>query len=133
MIFVDTGAWVAQFSKRDQYYQKGAGIFRKLQKERARLATSGPVLYETITFLTREVSPATAIRAGRQILGWESLFILRPDASDETAALAFMEKFAEHPIGFVDCLSFALMRRHHIPDAFTFDRHFELAGYQLVV
>ena len=83
MIFVDTGAWVAQFSKRDQYYQKGTEIFRKLQKQKARLVTSGPVLYETIIFLTREVSPATAVRAGRQILDWKSLFVLRPDANSK--------------------------------------------------
>jgi predicted nucleic acid-binding protein len=33
---------------------------------------------------------------------------------------------------FVDCLSFALMRRHRIKTAFAFDRHFEIAGFKLL-
>ncbi len=131
MIFVDTGAWVTQFSQRDQYHERGARFFARLHDERTQLATSTPVLYETITFLTREVCAATAIRAGLQISGWKSLRLLRPDASDETAALGIMKKFSDHPIGFVDCLSFALMRRSRISTAFTFDRHFELAGFSL--
>jgi predicted nucleic acid-binding protein len=47
---------------------------------------------------------------------------------------AWVARFSrrDQSIGFVDCLSFALMRRHRIPAAFTFDRHFELAGFPLV-
>jgi uncharacterized protein len=131
MIFVDTGAWVTQFSRRDQYHKRGAQFFTRLHDERTQLATSTPVLYETVTFLTRQVGAATAIRAGRQISGWKSLRLLRPEASDEIKALAIMEKFSDHPIGFVDCLSFALMHRSRISTAFTFDRHFELAGFLL--
>lgn len=131
MIFVDTGAWIAQFSKRDQYHERGVQFFKKLHDRQGQLATSIPVLYETITFLTREVGPATALKAGRQIFGWKSLRLIRPEVADENEALRIMEKFSDHPIGFVDCLSFALMRHHRIATAFTFDRHFELAGFSI--
>lgn len=132
MIFVDTGAWITQFNSRDQYHRRGTGLFARLRRDRIPLATSTPVLYETITFLTREVGVATAIKAGQQIAGWKSLHLIRPEPGDESAALTIMAKFADHPIGFVDCLSFALMRREHIRAAFTFDRHFETAGFQIL-
>ncbi|NLT71639.1 MAG: PIN domain-containing protein [Verrucomicrobiaceae bacterium] len=129
MIFVDTGAWISQFSKRDQYHKEGATTFKGLQNRQVHLATSIPVIYETLTFLTREVGPETAIEAGRQIFGWKSLCLIRPDADDENKALKIMEKFSDHPIGFVDCLSFVLIRRHRIDTAFTFDRHFAIVGF----
>jgi predicted nucleic acid-binding protein len=131
MIFVDTGAWITQFSKRDQYYQLGVERFARLYKEKKALATSAPVLYETITFLTRELGVPTGIRAGKQIAAWKSLLIIRPSPEDERAALDIMARFADQPIGFVDCLSFALMRRERISAAFTFDRHFEIAGFSI--
>src|SRR5690606_5825090 len=115
-------------SKRDQYHERGVLFFKKLHDQRTQLATSTPVLYETLTFLTRAMGPATAIKAGRQIFGWKSLRLIRPQPADDSEALGIMEKFSDHPIGFVDCLSFAVMRRHRIATAFTFDRHFELAG-----
>ncbi len=39
------------------------------------------------------------------------------------------EKYADQRVSFTDCISFVLMRRHKIRQVFSFDRHFELAGF----
>lgn len=96
------------------------------------MVTSDSVFVETITFLARNVSPTAAVEAGRFLHGWNELTILRATMEDEAAAIDLLDKFADQSIGFVDCLSFALMRRHRIPTAFTFDRHFELAGFTVI-
>ena len=57
------------------------------------------------------------------------LTILRPDAADERAALALFRKLSDQEVSFTDCVSFALMRRHKLARAFTFDRHFAAAGF----
>lgn len=59
------------------------------------------------------------------------LTILRPDVSDESAALDLFRKFADQKVSFTDCVSFALMRRHRLKKAFTFDRHFAGAGFEV--
>ncbi len=41
-------------------------------------------------------------------------------------------KFAGQKVSFTDCVSFSLMRRHGLNRAFTFDRHFADAGFELV-
>lgn len=132
MIFVDTGAWVARFSRRDQYHKRAAEIWAKLKTSNERVITSDSVFAETVTLLDRNVSPLAAVEAGRYLHGWNKLAILRAVKEDEAAALEFLRKFTGQSIGFVDCLSFALMRRHRITTAFSFDRHFELAGFPLL-
>ena len=132
MIFVDTGAWLAQFSKRDQYHAKALRSWQKLHTDKVHLVTSSPVLVETITLIAREINHSTAVRIGKQIYGWRSLTILRPVEEDEVLALAILDKFSDQKIGFVDCLSFALMRRYGIKTAFAYDRHFKTAGFELV-
>ena len=59
------------------------------------------------------------------------LRILRPDVSDEQAALLLFEKFADQKVSFTDCISFAMMRTAGISSAFTFDRHFQSAGFSV--
>jgi len=132
MIFVDTGAWVARFSRRDQYHKRAAATWARLKASNERIITSDSVFVETVSLLGRNVSPFAAVEAGRFLQEWNKLTILRATKDDERAALDLLDKFADQSIGFVDCLSFALMRRHRIPAVFSFDRHFELAGFPLV-
>jgi predicted nucleic acid-binding protein len=130
MIFVDTGAWVARFSRRDQYQRRAIDLWAKLKESNARIVTSDSVFAETITLVGRKIGAAAAVEAGRFLHYWSALTVLRATREDETAALALLAKFGDQSVGFVDCLSFALMRRHGITTAFTFDRHFELAGFR---
>jgi predicted nucleic acid-binding protein len=39
--------------------------------------------------------------------------------------------FGDQAVSFTDALSFAVMRRMRIERAFSFDRHFALAGFEL--
>jgi predicted nucleic acid-binding protein len=41
-----------------------------------------------------------------------------------------MERYADQQVSYTDCISFRLMRDHRIDTVFTFDRHFELAGFR---
>jgi predicted nucleic acid-binding protein len=89
----------------------------KLKASTERIVTSDSVFAETITLLGRQVSPLAAVEAGRFLQEWNKLTILRATKDDEASALDLLDKFADQSIGFVDCLSFALMRRHRIPAA----------------
>jgi hypothetical protein len=131
MIFVDTGAWVARFSVRDQYHKRAAATWARLKGSNEQIVTSDSVFVETISLLGRKVSPLAAMEAGRFLQGWNKLTILRATRDDEAVALGLLGKFADQSVGFVDCLSFALMRRHRIATAFSYDRHFVLAGFPL--
>jgi predicted nucleic acid-binding protein len=129
VIFIDTGAFVARFIAKDQYHQKANRAWKSLEREKERLTTSNFVLDETLTLLARRTSYSFAAERGEAIFASSILAILRPEASDEVAALALFRKLADQEVSFTDCVSFALMRRHRVTRAFTFDRHFETAGF----
>ena len=129
MIFVDTGAFLARHLSRDQHHASATAAWAKLAAQKARLVTSNFVIDETLTLLARRVDPAFAVQRGRALYESRSLTILRPDASDEVAALERMHKLGDHDVGFTDAISFVLMARHGLTTAFTFDRHFADAGF----
>ena len=58
--------------------------------------------------------------------------VVQSTRADELDAILWMRKYADQDISFTDCVSFALMRRHRIRAAFTFDRHFKLAGFEVI-
>jgi len=131
LIFIDTGAFLARYVKRDAYHKRACQAWRQLESEAPRLLTSSFVLDELFTLLGRRASYSFAAQRGRQLLASRRLEILRPGAENELAALRLFEKFADQQVSFTDCISFVLMSERRIRRAFSFDGHFSLAGFEL--
>ena len=127
MIFVDSGAFLGRLIKRDQHHTSAVLGWKQLRRD---VVTSNLVIAETLTLLGRWIDHEFAAAWGRDAMTLATWEVLRPDHGDEIEALEMFEKFADERIGFADCVSFALMRKHGIRQAFTFDRHFEDAGFE---
>lgn len=131
MIFVDTGAFIARYVKRDQYHSRATAAWKQLAKKPVPLLTSSFVLDETITLLARRTSYDFAAARARSLLSSAVLTVLRPDAKDELTALDQFESFADQQVSYTDAISFVLMKRRGLKRVFGFDRHFALAGFEL--
>ena len=115
----------------DQYHQQAIAFWDDIRKKRESLFTSNFVLDETFTLLGRRAGYDFAAQRAANIYASKLLTILRPTQEDEIKAIEFFEKFAEHGVSFTDCISFVLMRREKIKRAFSFDNHFQWAGFKL--
>jgi predicted nucleic acid-binding protein len=131
VIFVDTGAFLARYIRRDSLHRKAKRMWAEIARSRTRCFTSNFVLDETITLLGRRSSYAFAAERASALFSSQALIILRPDAEDEIGAVDLLAKFADRQVSFTDCVSFVLMRRHRLQHAFTFDRHFAAAGFEV--
>lgn len=131
MIFVDTGAFLARHVAGDQHHARAAAGWERLAAERQAAFTSSLVLSETFTLLARRAGYAFAAQRARNVLDSRALTVLRSVERQEREALEWFEKFADQGVSYADCVSFILMRQHRIGRAFTFDRHFRLAGFEL--
>lgn len=129
MIFVDTGAFLAFYIKRDQYHRRAHKIFSDLPRP---FATSNHVVDELATLLGRIAGYHYAADRIDDLYGSENIEVLGSTRDDEIDAIRWMRKYADHEVSFTDCISFVLMRRAGIHAVFTFDRHFRDAGFGVV-
>lgn len=129
MIFIDTGAFLARTLRRDEHHAAVMANWPRLARERC--VTSSLIVAELCTLIERRAGAAAARSVGELLYSDSHLDVLRPTQDHDLAALALMEKLADQRVGFVDAVSFVLMRERRIRRAFAFDRHFVAAGFTL--
>lgn len=129
-IFIDTGAFLAKEIANDQHHAAAVSFWNFLDDDRVALYSSEHVLDEAMTLLARRTSYTWAAGWGQDALS-SGISWLKAEEKDWIAALRSMRKFADQGISFTDCVSFVLMRREGLRDAFGFDRHFSAAGFRL--
>ena len=129
-VFIDTCAFQAVWDAHDQFHAQADAIWQKLLTNKIELVTNAYILDETFT-LMRSRQGIIAVDIFRTMLENPSskITIKRVTIEDEQSAwLWFMRDFKR--LSFTDAVSFAMMTRLHIPTVFTFDHHFEQAGFQ---
>lgn len=132
-ILVDTGAWLAVFHRRDQYHEPAGTCLRQLRAERARLVVTDLILAELHLHLVRTAGPGRAAAHLETLKADPLLEEAFADRELQAAALAdWLQRFPDQPFTLADAVSFAAMRALRIPAAFTFDRHFAVAGFATV-
>ena len=131
MIFLDTGPLLARRLPRDSYHERALLGWDRWAKTNERLVTSNFVLGELSSLLSRHAGMTSAIDYWHDLLEAPRLDIIRADSGEELLAMGLMEKIGDPDISFTDYLSFAIMRKRHIRQAFTFDRHFAKAGFEI--
>jgi predicted nucleic acid-binding protein len=114
MIFIDTGAFLARYLRRDQHHHGAVTLWEQLVSSRENCVTSNFVLDETFTLLGRWAGYGFAVQRAKNILP--------PRHSP----------YADRHVSFTDGISFVLMKRERIDLLFSFDRHFELAGFHMI-
>jgi predicted nucleic acid-binding protein len=132
VVFADSSGFIAAFDPRDGAHTKAAAAWRQIAKAGERLVTTQLVLAETVTYLRRRGGWERSRLAGAAIL--ESPLIEIAGLADEQLAAAWRE-FVRNPdpkLSLCDAASFIVMRDRNLRRAFTLDRHFGDAGFEVV-
>ena len=126
-VFLDTVGLVAVWDRTDQWHQAAAETYLRLLQQRR------PLLTTSLIFL--ECGNATARRPYRSRVNvLRQVFIktkqlIEPTTEDIESAWTAFECGDAAQAGIVDHVSFAVMRRLGVAEAFTNDRHFTAAGF----
>ncbi len=129
MIFADTGAFVALYCINDQHHGEALLTWPRIG---AKVFTSNFVIGEVGNLLGQRLGAIPASDRLSDIFTSTSIEVIRATREDEVRALDYMRKFSDQSVSFIDGTSFSIMRRHRIKTAFTFDRHFRLAGFEII-
>jgi predicted nucleic acid-binding protein len=130
-LFVDSSAWIALRSRRDQHHAEADRLFRDALARRIPLLTTSLVIAEThrLTLFRAGVQPA---RRFLELLDESpSVTIHFPAADHHTAARGWLERLGPRPVTYTDAVSFAVMRATGCDHVLAFDQDFVAAGFTL--
>jgi predicted nucleic acid-binding protein len=131
VIFIDAGAVIARYRLSDAWNKQALQGWAELDKSNRRAFTSNLVIAESLKIVYQFAGAGWTGRIAREIIQSTKLHILRPGPAEELQAITLMEKFADQGIGFIDCVSIVLMRQRRLNSVFSFDKHFNFAGFKL--
>lgn len=124
--FVDTSFIVALFRSRERHHETASRLWRA---DDGGVLTTVGVLGETWTFLRRREHHRAATTAVRALRSSPRITVLETGRDIHDQAWQWLERHDEREYSFVDAVSFEVMRRRRISEAFAFDGDFASAGY----
>jgi predicted nucleic acid-binding protein len=126
-VFLDTVGLVALWNGADQWHAAADQAFAKIHAQRQPLVATTFVLLECGNTVARKPFRGKVCRL-RETLEQRNELVV-PTENDWTQAWTNYEQGAGGQAGIVDHVSFVVMRRLGITEAFTNDRHFQAAGF----
>ncbi len=133
LIFVDTSAWIMLINKAETYHQAAVETYNEMSK--ATFVISNLVVGETYTWLRKKVGYNKALvflKAIEEKNELNQLKIIYSEPVLEKQAVKLLKKYREHEFSYADAVSFCVMQNLNIKQAFTYDRHFIIAGFDIV-
>jgi len=127
-VFLDTVGLVALWNTSDQWHahaERAHALFRQAQSN---LVTTTHVLLECGNAVARTHLRAKLTQLRIKLL--EQNGLIDPSEDDWKQAWDVFDRGHPGDAGIVDVVSFAVMRRLGIRQAFTNDRHFTAAGFE---
>ena len=134
-VFVDTSAWIAYFSRDDEYHNAVFQAFKSAIEEKIVICTSNYVFDETVTRLLYDASWSYASRFIKfisQSVTAKSIVKLWVDEQVEVEALGVVEKYHEHKLSFTDATTVVLVKHFKIDTILSLDSDFVKLGLSVL-
>ncbi|MFH1565602.1 MAG: PIN domain-containing protein [bacterium] len=131
-IFVDTSAFIALYLIDDNFHTKAIKWLKSMEG-RATFWTTNFVLDEVYTFVRSIKNKKTSIDFAEYLSSNSDIVkVKRVSLEEEKEAFNLFKKLDFARLSFTDCTSFAVMKRLKLKQAFSFDKHFKQAGFEMV-
>ncbi|MGH7323927.1 MAG: type II toxin-antitoxin system VapC family toxin [Candidatus Rokuibacteriota bacterium] len=128
-LFVDSSAWIALVSARDQHHAEADALIREAVARRLSLVTTNLVFAEVHRFLLFRAGARAATAALTRIEGSERVKLEFATEIHHRRAHAWLERLASHAISYTEAVSFAVVEALRCTAVLTFDHDFVLAGF----
>lgn len=127
-VFLDTSYFIALQMDNDQWHESAA----RINRSGLRLITSSLVINETLSLLQVRGFFSAALEFLQRLRSDPDTHIVYVDSPLQAEAWDLFHRWGGAGVSIVDCASFAIMMSQRIRKAFTFDRHFRTAGFEIL-
>ncbi|HOF01607.1 MAG TPA: PIN domain-containing protein [Spirochaetota bacterium] len=132
-IFIDTFAWIALINKSDNYHKLSVDLFNEILIKNNKLYTSTFIITETINALSKFMYRKPILEFLNRIQNSQILNLIEINMDIYNNSINLFKKRIDKEWGLTDCSSFIVMEKYDIIKAFTNDKHFEQAGFELLI
>ena len=129
-VYVDTSAWIAFFSARDQYHAEAERLFRDVVARNGILTTTNLVLAEVHRLILRRVGVAAAALALNRIVSSARTAVVFASEAHHAAAVAWLRRLSSHRVTYTDATGFAVIEDTGCAWYISFDADFLLTGFR---
>ena len=129
-VFVDASALIALLVANDDAHASAVRVFDRLESQRAALVTSSYALLETYALITRRHRPPLVQQFRDEMQPLLEIVWIDKDLHEKGLDRLLDRKI--RGLSLVDAISFVIMERERIEQAFAYDRHFEREGFSLL-
>ena len=130
-LFVDSGAWIALRSRRDQHHAAADRAFRAAIEQRIPLVTTNLIIAEIYRLTLFRAGREPALRALARIDASPSVTVHFATSDDHLEGRRWLERLAPRPVTYTDAVSFAVMEATKCTHVLGFDQDFAAAGFEL--
>jgi uncharacterized protein len=131
-LFVDTSAWYPLVVTSHPDHHRLSTVMRASIARRARIVTSNLVVAESHALITRRAGIAPGLRYVQLVRASPNVVVRSDEPLEDAAVDEWLARYTDQPFSMVDAVSFAIMTARGIRSALTLDRHFAIAGFQMV-
>jgi predicted nucleic acid-binding protein len=128
--FADTSYYLALINAEDELHARAKEITPDVG---GTLVTTAWVLTELVDALSRPPNRAMAVEFVRDWYGDPRVTVVPPSQELFDAGLDLFARREDKEWSLTDCISFVVMREQGITEALTGDRHFEQAGFNILL
>lgn len=131
-VFLDTSAWLAALSARQEYHDECGTTYRRWLERGNRMVTTTLVVAEMHVLLLRRTGPVfarkfvAALDDGRHEIASVDADLV------QQAEIQWIRGYEDQGFSLCDAVSFQVMRARRIKTAFALDHHFQTAGYRMI-
>ncbi len=131
-LFVDTSAWYPLVVASHPDHQRLSAVLRASVDRRVRIVTSNLVVAESHVLIMRRAGIATGLRYVQLVRASPNVVVQSDPDFEDAAVTKWLARYTDQPFSMVDAVSFAIMAARGIRSALTLDRHFAVAGFEMV-
>lgn len=124
MIFIDTSAYIAILNPNDSLHNQALNIVKEHLTKESQVMTSYAILGEVLTVGSIRYNRQAAIDFVTPLLKNTSHMVLESEDLLEKSFKVF-KTIKDKNVGWVDCLSFAIIEEFNIKEVFSFDKAFK--------
>ncbi len=129
-VFADTSFYVALVNIRDALHRSAIDFARTF---RGRVVTTEFVLVELGNNLSRSRHRAKFVKLVEDLRSHPAMRIVPISTELFDAGLAIYAQRSDKHWSMTDCISFVIMKEMRVTEALTADRHFEQAGFAVLL